>query len=81
VNDLFGWRLPDKDELNLMYVNLKEQGLGGFANDVYWSATELGGGYGVWTQNFRDGSPWANTIGPSGSAKDRTWSVRAIRAF
>lgn len=35
-----GWRLPNKDELNLMYKN-KEK-IGNFANDWYWSFTWIG---------------------------------------
>jgi len=40
INGITGWRLPDRDELNFMYLNLKQKGLGGFGNDSYWSSTE-----------------------------------------
>ena len=33
-----GWRLPTKDELNMLYKNKEE--IGGFANNFYWSSTE-----------------------------------------
>ncbi|MDA3949343.1 MAG: caspase family protein, partial [Spirochaeta sp.] len=48
------WRLPTKDELNLMYDNLHRQGVGGFASSYYWSSS---GSYSsnAWGQNFRNG--------------------------
>ena len=68
------WYLPSKDELDMMYVNLHMQGLGGFANFDYWSSTE--GGYGnAWTQYFTNGAQSAN------ANKDDTYYVRAVRAF
>jgi hypothetical protein len=40
INGITGWRLPNRDELSFMYLNLKQKGLGGFSNDSYWSSTE-----------------------------------------
>jgi len=40
INGITGWRLPNRDELSFMYLNLKQKGLGGFGNDSYWSSTE-----------------------------------------
>jgi len=40
INGFTDWRLPDRDELSFMYLNLKQKGLGGFSNDTYWSSTE-----------------------------------------
>jgi len=77
------WRLPTKDELNLMYTNIgngasgSNKGIGNFELDNYWSSTEgeLGYGPGVWAQE----------IGTSGNItilwKDWSAKVRAIRSF
>jgi hypothetical protein len=67
------WFLPSKDELNLMYTNLKAQGLGGFSDDLYWSSSEHGGDY-AWFQSFDNGRQF-------NSNKYFTISVRAVRAF
>ena len=40
INGFTGWRLPNRDELSFMYLNLKRKGLGGFGDDSYWSSTE-----------------------------------------
>ena len=40
INGITGWRLPNRDELSFMYLNLKQKGLGGFANASYWSSSE-----------------------------------------
>ena len=48
------WRLPDKEELNLMYVNLHEEGLGNFVDGVYWSSSD-DSSIGAWYQYFGDG--------------------------
>jgi TolB-like protein len=79
INGHTGWFLPSKDELNLMYANLKAKGLGGFGNGRYWSSSQ-GHHYGyssaehTWTQSFSDGSQ-------AGNGKNETISVRAIRQF
>jgi len=72
------WFLPSKDELNLMYQNLKQRGLGSFSNSLYWSSTQYNDtNYTdwAWAQNFRDGSV------PDGNRKAETLSVRPIRQF
>ena len=47
-----GWRLPTKDELDMLYENREE--IGGFANLYYWSSTEYDNGT-AWGQYFDDG--------------------------
>ncbi len=68
------WFLPSKDELDLMYDNLKAAGLGGFASDNYWSSSEYG--YtNAWNQYFPNGGQ--HYTGKYGFIV----RVRAIRAF
>lgn len=66
------WFLPSKDELGLMYTNLKDKGVGGFVG-FYWSSSEINAD-GAWGQNFNDGNKY------SGS-KTGYGGVRAVRAF
>jgi len=49
-----GWRLPTKEELNLMYIELCKKGLGGFDSDYYWSSSEEGFAT-AWGQNISHG--------------------------
>ena len=65
-----GWRLPTKDELNMLYKNKEE--VGGFANYFYWSSTEGGFNY-AWEQGFYGGNQGNNGKNGSGYA-------RAVRA-
>jgi hypothetical protein len=67
------WFLPSKDELDLMYKNLKQKGLGSFRNDWYWSSS-LSNDDNAWGQTFSSG-------GQSYGSKKGTSSVRAVRAF
>ena len=67
------WFLPSKDELNLMYENMKIFGVGGFADYFYCSSSE-GDAYYAWFQDFYDGDQ-------SYASKNYTLRVRAVRAF
>ena len=67
------WFLPSKDELNLMYENLHEEGLGGFGSDVYWSSSEIFED-GAWAQTFVNGNDFVND-------KNGIARARAARAF
>lgn len=66
-----GWRLPTKDELNILFNNKDK--IGGFAGGYYWSSNDYGYD-GAWVQMFNGGYQF-------GSSKKSTYSVRAIRAF
>ena len=66
-----GWRLPTKDELNILYENKDK--IGGFANGYYRSSTEVDNDF-AWTQDFNDGLQYANV-------KNYGTDVRAVRAF
>ena len=68
------WFLPSKDELDLMYKNLKQKGLGGFSNNNwYWSSSQYNNNN-AWSQSFGDGRQYHYD-------KNYTYSVRAVRAF
>jgi hypothetical protein len=67
------WRLPAREELELMYRNLKLKGIGGFSNSWYWSSPQYDR-YHSWVQNFGDGRQ-------DGYPKGDSYSVRCVRAF
>jgi hypothetical protein len=66
-----GWRLPTKDELNILYENKDK--IGGFALNYYWSSTELDFSI-AWTQNFSNGGQYDDN-------KFNYYYVRAVRTF
>ena len=66
-----GWRLPTKDELNILYENKDK--IGGFATKYYWSSTEVVN-YNAWGQDFFSGLQ-------SFGSKTNANYVRAVRAF
>jgi hypothetical protein len=71
------WFLPSIDELDLMYKNLKNQRIGDFSNDVYWSSS-TSGDTAVWQLNFSDGSR-KTVLSASWAASEGL--VRAVRRF
>jgi len=73
LNGYNDWFLPSKDELDLMYENLKLNGIGGFASAYYWSSSEYSSST-AWLQHFGSGFQYGNS-------KSFTYYVRAVRAF
>jgi hypothetical protein len=73
INGCNDWFLPSRGELNLMYVNLKQKGMGGFQDEYYWSSTQDGITY-AWVQSFTSGNQ-------PNHGKSNASSVRAVRAF
>jgi len=66
------WHLPTRNELDLMYKNLKKNDLGGFSADYYWTSAESGTS--AYCQHFGNGSQ-----GTQG--KSNSYGVRAVRAY
>jgi len=71
LNGYSDWYLPSKDELYKLFQN--KVTIGGFADDYYWSSTEVDGNL-AWTQDFYDGNQGTNN-------KTNTPYVRSVRAF
>jgi TolB-like protein len=68
------WFLPSRDELDMMYKNLKLMGWGGFSSNIYWSSSQYDSNS-AWRQYFSDGRTG------NYDNKNNTSSVRAVRAF
>jgi len=73
LNTYTDWYLPSKDELSLMRNNLKANGLGDFANNSYWSSSEVSFIV-AWAHEFANGGSFYYDRG-------YTCYVRAVRAF
>lgn len=72
-NEYSDWYLPSKEELNKLYVNFKQIGLGGFTSYFYWSCTE-NNSYGVWLQFFPYGGQYESIM-------NGIYGVRTVRSF
>ena len=73
LNGYSDWFLPSKEELKLMYTNLKSLGIGSFSNSAYWSSSEMTDSF-AWEVIFNGGIS-------QGSGKNNFALVRAVRAF
>jgi hypothetical protein len=68
------WFLPSKDELDLMFRNLKQKKLGGFSEGNYWSSSEFSGGS-AWEQSFSSNGLQHSLY------KRLSYNVRPVRMF
>jgi len=73
-----GWRLPTKDELNILYENMDKIGITWITNSncegaPFWSSTDAGGNF-AWIQFFCTGK--YHKMG-----KDNRVSFRAVRSI
>jgi hypothetical protein len=70
------WFLPSKDELNLMYLNLYMNNLGGFSDGKYWSSSEYNvyAANHAWYQLFTNGYQYEDD-------RIHNYGVRPVRAF
>ena len=67
------WYLPTRNELEMMYKNLRLQKFGHFTKSSYWSSSVTKKGC-AWTLDFNYG-------GDNNRGKYGTYPVRAVRAF
>jgi hypothetical protein len=73
LNGYGDWFLPSKDELDLMYKNLKAKSLGNFGDGTYWSSSQRDSRF-AWFQSFGNGNR-------DNYLRLGRKSVRAVRAF
>jgi len=69
-----GWRLPNKDELNILYQNKAKIGIFSYINYYYWSSTKARVLNYILVQNFSDSEPIMHNMGS-------TNFVRAVRSL
>jgi hypothetical protein len=74
LNGYNDWYLPTKDELNALYNNLKQLGIGGFEDDDYWSST-------LYDLDLEVSISFRYSGGESHYPKSGDENVRAVRAF
>ncbi|MBZ0207363.1 MAG: DUF1566 domain-containing protein [Flavobacteriales bacterium] len=67
------WYMPSSGELNLMYTNLHQNGLGNFSAQSYWSSTQASQTQGA-AVSFSNGNNF-------NAVKSANYRVRRIKAF
>jgi hypothetical protein len=83
LNGYSDWYLPSKDELKLVYTNLKVQGYGSFDSLAsYWSSSENPyNSQEAFHIMFSNGFEAVNTCSDRCYGKDYNHHVRAVRSF
>lgn len=66
-----GWRLPSKEEFEIIYDNLYKQGIGNFNLSIYWTSEEISD-YAAWNFHFESRKSY-------GFFKSENYFVRAVR--
>jgi hypothetical protein len=66
-----GWRLPNKKELDMLYINRFD--IGGFMRQFYWTSTGKNN-MDAWKQSFNNGVQITSTL------NDATCFVRAVKS-
>jgi uncharacterized protein DUF1566 len=74
LNGYSDWRLPTREELDILYTILKLKGIGDFEDVSYWSSSELNSYY-AYRQNFKTGRTDRQ------GNKSKQQFVRAVRVF
>jgi hypothetical protein len=85
MNGYSDWVLPNKDQLELIFKNLHQKGIGGFSSEDYWSSSEYDADY-AWYFNFSAGRAnyggnYPDSPDSDGNREYDTKRVRAVRAF
>ena len=70
------WRLPTRQELNILYENA--QSIGNFTNGFYWSSEAVGANR-FWGQSFKDGDQFSNSKGSGYSINIGESYARCVR--
>ena len=72
--DFSDWRLPNKDELQLIYSLLHKNNNASLKDDYYWNSSEGNSNSNSWAQNFANGGQFV-------SNKNHKYYFRAVRNF
>lgn len=73
INGFTDWFLPSRDELSLMYSNLKVNNIGNFGCNKYWSSSQYSG-YLIWAVFFCGGAQFYDYT-------YQNYYVRPVRRF
>ncbi|MDR0443517.1 MAG: DUF1566 domain-containing protein [Treponema sp.] len=80
LNGYSDWFLPSLNELNQLYLNLKQKDFGNLGNFWYWSSTEATG-KNAWSRTFVHPSKYSGNAGMTRPEKTMPFHVRPIRYF